>query len=57
MQDYIEGNLGESMAAKLSNDILYNWVTKYSHELFPPCKKFDGDVDKEFKHHILCQKF
>jgi hypothetical protein len=57
MQEYIEGNLGESKVAELSNDIMHNWDTKYSHELFPPCKKFDGDVDKEFNCHILCNKF
>ncbi len=56
-QDYIEGNLGESTVAKPSNDIVHNWDTKYSHELFPPCLKFDGDVDKEFNYHILCKKF
>jgi hypothetical protein len=56
-QEYIEGNLGKSTVAKLSNDIMHNWDTKYSHELFPSCKKFDGDVDKEFNCHILCNKF
>jgi hypothetical protein len=25
--------------------------------LFPPCRKFDGDVDKEFNRHILFEKF
>jgi hypothetical protein len=55
MQDYIEGNLGESIFFELSNDIMHNWDTKYSHELCPPCKKFDGDVDKEFNHHIPCK--
>ncbi len=55
--DYIEGNLGESMVAKLSNDIVHNWDTKYSHELFPPCKKFDGDIDKEINRQNLCKKF
>ncbi len=56
-QDYIEGNLGESTVPKLSNDIVHIWDTKYSHELFPPCLKFDGDVDKELNHHIFCKKF
>ncbi len=49
--------LGKLTVAKLSNDIVHNWDTKYSHELYPRCKKFDGDVDKEFNRHILCNKF
>jgi hypothetical protein len=56
-QEYIEGNLGKSMVARLSNDIVHNWDTKSSHELFPPCKKFEGDIDKEFNHLIFCKKF
>jgi hypothetical protein len=36
MQYYIEGNLGKSRVAKLINDIVHSWDTKYSHESFPP---------------------
>ncbi len=49
--------MGGSTVAKLSNDIMHNWDTKCSHELFLPCKKFYGDVDTEFNGHILCKKF
>ncbi len=46
MQDFIEGNLGESIVAKLNNYIMHNWDTKYSHELFPPYKTFHGMLIK-----------
>jgi len=41
----------------VSNDVMNNWDTTYSHLRFPPCKAFDGPIDPATNRHLQNDSF
>jgi hypothetical protein len=58
MNSFITGRIERTVLDRLTKDLVENWNTTYSKELFPTCSLFDGEsIDYDKNRHIYSDKF
>ena len=58
MDTYVAGKVVRTCLDELTKDLVGNWNTKYSEDLFPVCTLFNGEwVERDKNRHILSSQF
>jgi hypothetical protein len=58
MDTYVAGKVVRTCLDELTKDLVGNWNTKYSEDLFPVCTLFNGEwVERDKTRHILSSQF
>jgi len=58
MDALIHGQIDRRILDELTKDLVGNWNTRYSKNLFPPAKSYDGEhVNSDKNRHIPSDKY